>query len=331
MVKISRLVFVGAIATFILCLGLMKFQETFQPEVAFGVYDFNRNFSQKYVLIEHQFVTWQLDEATEFVAAVKKARQANRFPMITLESWPWEQKGMTSETLFQDIVSGKYDSTLELIFKAAKQEAPHKILLRWGHEMEVVGQYPWSKEDAKAYIASYRYIVEFSRKIGAKNILWVWSPAGHMYANRYWPGDEYVDYTGVSIYASRALDRILGYAETRSFEKLMTERYWLAERYQKSMIVAEVGVSDDVENKKAWLTDAVTALTKFPKIKCWVYFDAIHPKFVQFPTGRPNWSLSEREVEVLVDSWKEFNNDRLSNKNIDKYIESNLASPIGKF
>jgi len=63
--------------------------------------------------------------------------------MVILEP-PWEWNGMTSETLFQDIISGKYDSTLELIFKTAQQEAPKKFLLdgvmRWRKSVNIPGQ-----------------------------------------------------------------------------------------------------------------------------------------------------------------------------------------------
>lgn len=196
-------------------------------------------------------------------------------------------------------------------------------MLRWGHEMEMVGQYPWAKEDSKGYIAAYRYIIEFSRKMGVKNIFWVWSPAGNKEANLYWPGDEYVDYIGVSVYASKALDKATGYAQTRSFEKLMSEKYWFGERYNKPMIVAEFGVSDDVEHKEAWLSDAVTDLNKFPKVKCWIYFNQIQPKIVPFPIGQPNWELSHNQVKTLAGYWKEFNNGRLSSENIDEFLESN--------
>jgi len=296
--------------------------EAHQNKVAFGVYDPDGDFKQEQVLIEHKFTPWRLENAKEFTDAVKAARQASRFPMVSLEPWPWEWNEMTAETLFQDIVSGKYDSTLENIFKAARQEAPQKIMLRWGHEMEMVGQYPWAKADSKGYIASYRYIVDFSRKMGLTNILWVWSPAGNKEAYSYWPGDEYVDYIGVSIYASKALDNAYGHAKTRSFEQLLSEKYWFGDYFKKPMIVAEFGVSDDVEDKSAWLADVPTSLNKFPKIKALIYFNQIQPEIVPFPIGQPNWGLNHKEVKILADSWKEFNNGRVSRKNIDEFLSS---------
>lgn len=288
--------------------------------VAFGAYDPDKNFQQQNVLIEHKFTPWRLDNATEFIAAVKEARAANKFPMVTVEPWPWNWNWMTSETLFQDILSGKYDSTLQIIFKAAQQEAPSRILVRWGHEMEIVGQYPWAKEDSNGYIAAYRYVVEFSRKMGVTNILWVWSPAGNKEAKYYWPGPEYVDYIGVSVYADMEWDKAAGYAKTRSFEDIMAEKYWFAESYSKPMIVAEVGVNDFSEHKEPWLAAAVKSLTKFPEIKCWVYFNQIQPAIVPVSYGKPHWELTQKQVKILADSWEEFNDGRVSSKNIDEFL-----------
>lgn len=323
--RITPLALIGAFAVLSISVASIQFQKISQHKVAFGVYDPNGNFSQKSVLIEHQFVTWRLDNATEFIAAIKKARQASRFPMITIEPWPWEWNGMTSETLFQDIISGKYDSTLELIFKAAQQEAPKKILIRWGHEMERVGQYPWSKEDSKGYIAAYRYVVDFSRNIGITNIFWIWSPAGNKEAEKYWPGKEYVDAIGVSVYATKEWNESDNYDSVLPFEKLMVEKYWFAKRYRKPLIIAEVGVNDISNKKEAWLTAAMKSLSNFPEVKAWVYFNQIQPEIVPLLFSQPNWELTHQQVEILAYSWKEFNNERLSNKNIDEYLESNLA------
>lgn len=68
-----------------------------QNKMAFGVYDPKGSFKQEQVLIEHKFTPWRLNNATEFTAAIKAARQTRRFPMVTLEPWPWEWNGMTSD------------------------------------------------------------------------------------------------------------------------------------------------------------------------------------------------------------------------------------------
>ncbi|NET32133.1 MAG: hypothetical protein F6K19_09030, partial [Cyanothece sp. SIO1E1] len=45
------------------------------PGVALGAYDPDGNFNQADVLIEHQFVTWRLDNANELVTALQRAKQ----------------------------------------------------------------------------------------------------------------------------------------------------------------------------------------------------------------------------------------------------------------
>jgi len=55
-------------------------------QIALGVYDPSGSFAnQSTVQIEHYFVPWRLDDAKELTAALEDAKQAKRFPLITLE------------------------------------------------------------------------------------------------------------------------------------------------------------------------------------------------------------------------------------------------------
>ena len=152
--KFSKFALVSTVSILLASLFFSPFPEELSFEVAalttksdsaLGVYDPDRAFDRaEAVLIEHHFVTWRPDNADELTVALDRAKQAHRLPMITLESWPWEWNGMGRDTLLQDIVAGKYDPTLRRIFQVMQQHSPQPILIRWGHEMEIVGQYPWS-------------------------------------------------------------------------------------------------------------------------------------------------------------------------------------------
>lgn len=277
---------------------------TSASQVSLGVYDPDQAFlTTEAVTIDHHFVTWRLDNTAELVSALEQATQSQRFPLITLESWPWNWNSMTEETLLWDIAAGKYDATITQVFQTIQQYAPQTVLLRWGHEMEMVNQYPWSKSEAKDYIAAYRHVVDLSRTLAVENILWLWSPAGNRNAEEYWPGEDYVDYIGVSIYATkdwnpRNPDRL------PSFRQLMEQKYWLSRRYHRPMIVAEVGVAGSLAEKADWIAQAVEALPRFPNIQAWVYFNQIQPDIVPLEIGQPHWQLSSQEVNYLIARWQ---------------------------
>ncbi|MGB1752289.1 MAG: glycosyl hydrolase, partial [Paracoccaceae bacterium] len=70
---------------------------------------------------------------------------------------------------------------------------------------------PWSltsiAQSGDDYIASYRYIVDFFRDHGAHNVYWVWEVTSQPdpltqwnQIDRAYPGDDYVDWIGVSIF-----------------------------------------------------------------------------------------------------------------------------------
>jgi beta-mannanase len=212
---------------------------------------------------------------------------------------------MTSETLLTDIAAGKYDPTLERIFQQIKTRASQPILLRFAHEMEIVDQYPWSKADAQQYIAAYRYVVDLARRLEVQNLYWVWSPAGNQAAAAYWPGDAYVDYVGISIYATPEWTWGLAPAgELLSFRDLIEHKYWPAAKFKKPMILTEVGVNAPATGKQQWLDESVTVLQEFPAIKAWVYFNQVQPAIVPLDIGVPQWQLNRSQAERLMQRWQ---------------------------
>jgi cellulose synthase (UDP-forming) len=271
------------------------------PQMLYGVYDPKGDFKgDPAIQLDHHFVFWRLNNTSELKSALNQAAESGRLPVITLEPFPWNWNGMTTETLFNDILSGRYDDTLRQVFSTLKSHPQQRIYFRFGHEMEIVGQYPWSKADAKGFIAVYRYVYEFAKREGANNLIWVWSPAGFMEAKHYWPGSEYVDLIGVSIYATRewSKDNTLP-----SFESLMSDKYWFSSYYNKPIIAVEVGVNGSEAEKRQWLDAAISSLNKFPQLKGWVYFNQEQPDLVPLTIGKPDWSLSSDTAKHLQRSW----------------------------
>lgn len=286
---------------------IIEFSPNNKKPVALGIYDPADNFTEiSDILIEHHFVTWRLNNTEELVTALNEIKQAHRFPLITLESWAWEWNNMTKETLFNDIINGKYDQTLKQVFTVFLAAKPQQILFRWGHEMEIVDQYPWSKKDAKSFIQAYHYIHDFADKMEVNNLIWIWSPAGFPNAINYWVGRKYVDYIGLSIYATKEWNQSENQDKIPSFNQLMSAKYWFSKKYEKPLFLAEVGVNGNEAEKSQWLRDAIANLSKFPQVKAWIYFNQIQPHIVPLEIGFPNWELNEEQIKILLESWRKY-------------------------
>jgi cellulose synthase (UDP-forming) len=274
-----------------------------QPSPALlGAYDPTHLFQDPSVVFEHHFVPWRPDHAHELVTALQQTRRNHRIPMITLEPWPWNSHGMERSTLLPDILAGRYDETLDRALRTIQAVTPQQVVLRWAHEMEIVGQYPWSVQDAKLYVAAYRYIHQRARQLGVNNLIWLWSPAGNRNSVDYWPGKDVVDWVGISIYATPEWNPD-GSGELPSFQRLMQQKYDLVRQWRKPVIVAEVGVNAVPQKQQQWLSQAINHLSQFPQLMGWIYFNQIQPEIVPLPIGQPNWSLQSEQVDYLVKNW----------------------------
>ena len=295
-----------ALSTLMLVVVLQAaiFSRTLQDRVLLGVYDPAHTFEDsRAIAIDHHFVPWRRNDTSELSSALQQSVSSHHLPMITLESWPWNWNGLTDETLLKDITSGKYDLTLTQIFEVLEAYSYQTILFRWGHEMEITDQYPWSKAQADDYIAAYRHIFELGHTMETSHLLWMWSPAGNEDAENYWPGDRYVDCVGISIYAAKAWNE-KNPGELPSFQTLMEQKYWPASRYDKPMMVAEVGVEGSAAEKNDWLSAAVDSLPNFPKINAWVYFNQRQPDIVPLDIGQVDWQISADTADVLMRRWR---------------------------
>ena len=100
-----------------------------------------------------------------------------------------------------DLVNGRYDEQIRRLGQFAIDNAPTPIYMRIGYEFD--GN--WNHYDANRYKAAYRYMVDKWRAMGVKNMAYVWQSATwgaddpNLMPNWY-PGDNYVDYVGVSFF-----------------------------------------------------------------------------------------------------------------------------------
>lgn len=278
--------------------------------VALGVYDPNDNLSAVQLDVEHHFVVWY--RMDQLQSALDQAQINSRVPLISLEPWAWNEEGpeMTSTTLITDVNVGLYDQYIRESAREIKSTDPQKVIVRWGHEFELIGLYPWST-DAEAYVSAYRRVVGIFRDEEVDNVLWMWSPAGLNTAVDYYPGSDYVDMIGITILSDLVWEQHAGFDEPRSFRTLQDEKYWIADYFSKPIWVAEVGVSSETNVQVQWLKDAESVFDQYPSLKGFIYFNRVNQ---HAPVGMhyPDYSLTLREwKEVFEESLYKIQDNRV--------------------
>jgi beta-mannanase len=228
----------------------------------------------------------------EFLSESKTERTV---PMISLEPFPPVNRLTKPNQLHSDILSGKYDQEIKSILIVLKQEQ-RPILIRFAHEMDVPGQYPWCFENGIFYIEIYRYLRETAKKLAATNLIWVWSPQGRVTADHYWPGDDQVDIIGISVYASKSFN---ARQELKSFQKILGEKIWLSKRFNKPLIAAEVGVSGTEAQQEQWMRNALKHINN-QEVRGFFYFQSAQPSFMPLKTGPEDWRLKGEALRALV-------------------------------
>ncbi len=110
------------------------------------------------------------------------------------------QIGLYMVGVLENVFYGSYDQNIEKLGRwIADTHRP--VYLRIGYEFDA----DWANYDPVHYVEAYRYIVDHFNAMGVSNAAYVWHSyaAGARYDLMEWyPGDEYVDWIGASLFAS---------------------------------------------------------------------------------------------------------------------------------
>jgi hypothetical protein len=222
---------------------------------------------------------------------------ANRRPQVMM-SWvpvgrncrvtPPDQTDSTGQnTSLYDIADGHCDGYIRLVAQRLRV-LPFTILIRFAHEMNISEQPYWVghyNSDPQLYIDAYRRIHDVFKAEGVTNVQWVWAPCVASYPDEEWnsifnyyPGDQYVDWVGLSAY---------NYAQWKgwpwwSLTDLFDSEMWhyplltISCHYAKPILleIATVeGTRPDDGTKAAWIVDAYQQLDRFPFVKAVVWYN----------------------------------------------------------
>ncbi len=263
-------------------------------ELPFGAYDPEGYFSSDSELtIEHVFMPWEDVNLASLAEADAYALERKRALMITVEPWTWTRdERNTEEFLRNGIRQGYYDANMKAVCGAiGSLQSP--VSVRWGHEMDAGdGQFIWSGWQPADYIASFRRMTDICRaEAPAINV--VWSPLGLENAADYYPGDEFVDVVGLSIFGYEPWE-VATLGQPQDYAEVLTMRYNLVQGFNKPVVVAEVGYSGSQDYVDAWEAKVRETRPDLPLLVGAVYFN--QKEVYDWPDGfgMPDWRVEHR-------------------------------------
>ena len=260
----------------------------------FGVYDPEGQFSDDpEVSIEHVFLPWEDVSLATLLDADLYALERKRALLITIEPWTWTRdERNTAEFLWNGIREGYYDANMRSVCRViGTLQSP--VSVRWGHEMETTdGQFIWAGWNPENYIEAYRRMMSICRE-EAPRINAVWSPVGLENANEYYPGDDYVDIVGLSIFGYEPWEKSTK-GRALTYNELLTERYDRVKVFGKPVLVAEVGYSGKEEYVTLWESQVRQTPDGMPLLAGAAYFNQREVYPWPDDAGLPDWRIDHR-------------------------------------
>jgi hypothetical protein len=213
---------------------------------------------------------------------LENVRLHGSIPVLSWSSASIPSSINESNYQLSDVINGTYDSYIRSFATAAKAWG-HPFFLRFNWEMNG-NWFSWSEgvngNRAGEYVAAWRHVHDIFTEVGATNATWVWCPNvdptnSFQNLSSLYPGDAYVDWTGLDGYnwgtnpvkpgGWKTFDQI--YKST--YSNIVTN---IAP--SKPMLIGEVASSEYGGSKAAWIREMLSKVPKeYPAIRGLLWFD----------------------------------------------------------
>lgn len=251
--------------------GLYTLQSPFDT----SEFDLVENAVDRDAQVSGYFQSWEDDFRPD---AVEKAWARDEIPLLTWESQA--QVGVVSRDdatySLPKIYGGDFDAYLTQYARdIVATDLP--LVIRLNHEMNG-NWYPWSEVDWEGkpvngnnrgdYVKMWRHVHDIFEAEGANEyVVWLWAPnrvnriPSQPAPAEFYPGDEYVDWIGISGYY-RPYDEAATFDETYG-RTLPLLREAAPDR---PIFLAEIGATEDGQQKAAWIESLFEGLAANPDI-----------------------------------------------------------------
>jgi len=213
---------------------------------------------------------------------LEDVRQHGAIPVVSWSSQSIPSSVTEPDYQLSDVISGRYDSHIREFATKAKAWG-HPFFLRFNWEMNG-DWFPWSEgvngNKPGEYVAAWRHVHDIFTAVGATNVSWVWCPnvawdgtLDHIASS--YPGDAYVDWTGLDGYNWGTNPVRQGKWQT--FRQLYRSTYQhITETVapSKPMMIGEVASSEYGGSKATWIREMLTQIpAEYPKIRALIWFE----------------------------------------------------------
>ncbi len=258
-----------------------------------------------------------------------------------------------AETVYslQKIIDGQFDAELEQLAMDIKND---NIPMGIDFAVEPTGDwFGWSgvyngggtlngygdstyPDGPERWRDAYRHIIDIFRAKNVNNVTWFFHPdiqrepdESWNDAKNYYPGDNYIDWIGISIYGAQIPDTNVD--SWTIFSDTLVDGYQriLDISNQKPFCVLEFGVTDDYpsHSKSDWLNNAFSTILNNPYIN----FSAInywHENWENDDIGSPETKL---RIDSSFSALTTFKNNIDNNRFTSSVILSTQKTPIYRF
>lgn len=282
------------------------------PDTFAGMEDLESRLNYKFPIVSF-YSAWGDKPTQQFpLRMVETISRMGSVPMITWEPWvvDFDPRVRTNLPSLQEreygslaaIARGQYDFYLVPWARAA---AMYKkpLLIRFAHEMNDPYRYPWGPQNGNRpedFIAAWKHVHLIFQKMGATNVLWVWSPHVSMpWFEYYYPGPEYVDWigTGVLNYGT-----IASWSRWWSFHQILEKAYPKLLGLKKPIMICEFGTIEQGGDVAEWYRQAFYHLshTYNRGVRAVVFFNQPADATIS-PEYPLNWSVTQnvKATEVV--------------------------------
>lgn len=180
----------------------------------------------------------------------------------------------------KNIMNGNFDSYITQWATGARNWG-HPFFLRFAAEMNG-DWFSWGTKagnsegnTAADYVAAWKHVHDIFARVGATNAIWVWSPntvySGSTPYNQLYPGDSYVNWTGIDGYNSGPSGS--GWV---SLANLFSPSYAaITSLTTKPVMIAETASTELGGDKSAWIKQGFLhdLPAQFPRIRAVTWFD----------------------------------------------------------
>lgn len=261
-----------------------------------GVYDPSGTFADSEAIsVEHIYTFWADYSVESLKDAEEYARTRGRTLLVTMEPHTWDSANEpTPEGLLDEILSGEHDEGITALCSAIG-DFETETIVRWGHAMDSkLERYAWSNWEPSDFVAAYRHVHDVCAA-EAPDADFMWAPSGRENMEDYYPGDDYVDLVGLSVFALQQYN-LDTRGESGTLVEDLRSSYERVLRYEKPIMV-ELAFDGDEDFEAAWIEAMRTAGEQFPEVEAIVYFNAIDPYTWPDPYGNPDWRIGLELVE----------------------------------